>query len=62
MDYLPTLGEKWPHSRGNLGRSTFWNGPISGAMLVSGRVIECLVSQMIHGNCIFTYIYHKNHL
>ena len=20
MDYLPTLGEKWPHSRGNVGK------------------------------------------
>ena len=20
MDYLPTLGEKWPHSRGNVGQ------------------------------------------
>ncbi len=20
MDYLPTLGEKWPHSKGNVGK------------------------------------------
>ena len=20
MNYLPTLGEKWPHSRGNVGK------------------------------------------
>ena len=22
MDYLPTLAEKWPHSRGNVGKDS----------------------------------------
>ena len=35
MDYLPTLGEKWPHSRGNVGKDSLhgWYGivPFKGA-------------------------------
>ena len=35
MGYLPTLGEKWPHSRGNVGKDSLhgWYGivPFKGA-------------------------------
>ena len=27
MDYLPTLGEKLPHSRGNVGKDYLWVNP-----------------------------------
>ena len=33
MDYLPTLGEKWPHSRGNVGK---YSHPMEHLGLVRG--------------------------
>ena len=32
MDYLPTLGEKWPHSKGNVGKYSLHGASGSGVI------------------------------
>ena len=42
MDYLPTLGEKWPHSRGKVGKYSLHGsyGKISVQLSSKGLTVE----------------------
>ena len=35
IEYLPTLGEKWPHSRGNVGKYTIHGSFVGGSVNLS---------------------------